>query len=160
MCGCSRRELPHARTRSRNSSLSSVYGLHDIQLHASVGSSLGGMQSLAAAAIFPDRVARVVSISAAARSIPYSIAMRYTQRRCVLVGTAGTGRRTGGPRSTNAPNRACCLCCLPPSNPNRHPSLIPPPDRVLMSDPNWNKGDYYDGQFPFVGMKVRAVATT
>ena len=60
-----------------------TFASHHIQLHASVGSSLGGMQSLAAAAIFPDRVARVVSISAAARSIPYSIAMRYTQRRCV-----------------------------------------------------------------------------
>jgi len=46
-----------------------------------VGSSLGGMQSLAAAALFPDRMTRFATISAAARSIPYSIAMRYTQRR-------------------------------------------------------------------------------
>ena len=132
-----------------------VYGLHDIQLHASVGSSLGGMQSLAAAAIFPDRVARVVSISAAARSIPYSIAMRYTQRRCVLVGTAGTGRRRGGPGIlTPRTEHAACSACHHPTLP-----IIPNPDRVLMSDPNWNKGDYYDGQFPFVGMKVRAVPT-
>jgi homoserine acetyltransferase len=36
-------------------------------LHASVGSSMGGMQSLAAAAMFPDRVKRLISISAAAR---------------------------------------------------------------------------------------------
>jgi len=81
-------------------------------LHASVGSSLGGMQSLTAAALFPDRVGRFISISGAARSIPYSIALRYTQRR------------------------------------------------VLMNDPNYNRGYYYDGQFPFVGMKLsREIAT-
>lgn len=51
------------------------------KLHASVGASMGGMQSLAAAACFPDRVGRLVSISACARSHPYSIAMRYTQRQ-------------------------------------------------------------------------------
>lgn len=50
-------------------------------LYASVGSSMGGMQSLAAATLFPDRVARVVSISGCARSHPYSIAMRHTQRQ-------------------------------------------------------------------------------
>lgn len=51
------------------------------RLHASVGSSMGGMQSLAAAALHPDRVGRVVSISGAARSHPYSIALRHTQRQ-------------------------------------------------------------------------------
>ena len=51
------------------------------KLYASVGSSMGGMQSLAAAILFPDRVARVVSISGCARSHPYSIAMRHTQRQ-------------------------------------------------------------------------------
>ncbi|KAI9034103.1 homoserine O-acetyltransferase [Hyaloraphidium curvatum] len=82
------------------------------RLHASVGSSMGGMQSLAAAAMFPDRVGRVVSISACARSHPYSIAMRYTQRQ------------------------------------------------VLMSDPNWNRGFYYDSIPPHVGMKLaREIAT-
>lgn len=53
-------------------------------LHASVGSSMGGMQSLAAGVEFPSRVGRVVSISACARSHPYSIAMRYVQRRAIL----------------------------------------------------------------------------
>ncbi len=53
-------------------------------LHASVGSSMGGMQSLAAGVEFPDRVGRIVSISACARSHPYSIAMRYVQRRAIL----------------------------------------------------------------------------
>jgi alpha/beta hydrolase fold len=51
------------------------------KLYASVGSSMGGMQSLAAGVLFPDRVSRVVSISGCARSHPYSIAMRHTQRQ-------------------------------------------------------------------------------
>ncbi|KAK4156782.1 homoserine O-acetyltransferase [Chaetomidium leptoderma] len=54
------------------------------KLHASVGSSMGGMQSLAAGVEFPARVGRIVSISACARSHPYSIAMRYVQRRAIL----------------------------------------------------------------------------
>lgn len=70
------------------------------------------MQSLASAALFPDRVKRVISISAAARSHPLSIAVRYLQRK------------------------------------------------VLSSDPNWNHGNYYDGQFPYLGMKLaREIAT-
>ncbi|KAI8832355.1 Alpha/Beta hydrolase protein [Chytridium lagenaria] len=63
------------------------------KVHAVVGSSMGGMQSLAAASMYPDRVGRVVSISAAAR-------------------------------------------------------------QVLMSDPNWAKGFYYDSVPPHVGMKA------
>ncbi len=54
------------------------------RLHASVGSSLGGMQSLMLAALTPDRVGRVVSISAALRSHPQSIAMRFVQRQAVM----------------------------------------------------------------------------
>ncbi|KAI9321810.1 Alpha/Beta hydrolase protein [Dichotomocladium elegans] len=82
------------------------------KLHASVGSSMGGMQSIAAASLFPDRIKRLVSISACARSHPYSIALRHTQRQ------------------------------------------------VLMADPNWNKGFYYDGVPPHVGMKLsREIAT-
>ncbi|EJT71101.1 hypothetical protein GGTG_12122 [Gaeumannomyces tritici R3-111a-1] len=84
------------------------------RLHASVGSSMGGMQSLAAATLFPARVGRVVSISGCARSHPYSIAMRHTQRQ------------------------------------------------VLMMDPNWNRGFYYDGGRvpPHAGMKLaREIAT-
>jgi homoserine O-acetyltransferase len=52
--------------------------------HASVGASLGGMQSLALAALAPERVGRIVSISAAARSHPQSIAMRFVQRQAVM----------------------------------------------------------------------------
>ncbi|RKP12474.1 homoserine O-acetyltransferase [Piptocephalis cylindrospora] len=54
------------------------------RLHASVGSSMGGMQSLCLASMAPDRVGRVVSISAAARSHPYSIALRHTQRQVLM----------------------------------------------------------------------------
>ncbi|KAI0154123.1 homoserine O-acetyltransferase [Xylariaceae sp. FL1272] len=55
------------------------------RLYASVGSSMGGMQSLAAGALFPSRVGRVVSISGCARSHPYSIAMRHTQRQVLMM---------------------------------------------------------------------------
>ena len=55
------------------------------RLHASVGSSLGGMQSLQLAASVPERVERVVSISAATRSYPQSIAMRFVQRQAVML---------------------------------------------------------------------------
>ncbi|XP_020917154.2 serine O-succinyltransferase [Exaiptasia diaphana] len=82
------------------------------KVHGVVGSSLGGMSSLMTGCMYPDRVRRVVSISACAQSHPASIAMRYVQRR------------------------------------------------VLMSDPNWNKGFYYNGRFPRLGMKhAREVAT-
>ncbi|KAH7558503.1 hypothetical protein BM1_04640 [Bipolaris maydis] len=82
------------------------------KLYASVGSSMGGMQSLAAGTLVPERVGRVVSISGCARSHPYSIAMRHTQRQ------------------------------------------------VLMMDPNWARGFYYDGIPPHGGMKLaREIAT-
>eukprot|EP00037_Helgoeca_nana_P026026 m.289874 g.289874 ORF g.289874 m.289874 type:complete len:471 (+) comp27115_c0_seq3:331-1743(+) len=82
------------------------------QLHAAVGASMGGMQSLAAAAMYPDRVKRVVSISGALQAHPTAIALRYMQRR------------------------------------------------VLMSDPLWNDGNYYDGPLPAVGLKhARQIAT-
>jgi homoserine O-acetyltransferase len=50
------------------------------KLYASVGSSMGAMQSLAAGWLYPERVGKVVSISGTARSTPSSIAMRYAQR--------------------------------------------------------------------------------
>ena len=87
-------------------------GLGIERLYASVGSSMGGMQSLAAGVLFPERVGRIVSISGCARSHPYSIAMRHTQRQ------------------------------------------------VLMMDPNWNRGFYYDRVPPHAGMKLsREIAT-
>ena len=60
-------------------------GLGIDKLYASVGSSMGGMQSLAAGALFPERVGRIVSISGCARSHPYSIAMRHTQRQVLMM---------------------------------------------------------------------------
>ncbi|CAG8771901.1 10633_t:CDS:2, partial [Racocetra fulgida] len=51
------------------------------KLHAVVGSSMGGMQSLASAWLYPERMSRIVSISGCARSHPYSIAIRHTQRQ-------------------------------------------------------------------------------
>lgn len=82
------------------------------KLYASVGSSMGGMQSLAAGVLFPKRVGKVVSVSGCARSHPYSIAMRHTQRQ------------------------------------------------VLMMDPNWSRGFYYNGIPPHAGMKLaREIAT-
>ncbi|KAJ5182803.1 hypothetical protein N7492_000419 [Penicillium capsulatum] len=85
-------------------------GIH--KLAASVGSSMGGMQSLAAGVLFPERVGKIVSISGCARSHPYSIAMRHTQRQ------------------------------------------------VLMMDPNWARGFYYDAIPPHSGMKLaREIAT-
>ncbi|KAJ1906985.1 homoserine O-acetyltransferase, partial [Tieghemiomyces parasiticus] len=54
------------------------------RLHASVGASMGGMQSLAAAVMYPDRVGRLVTISACARSHPYSIALRHVQRQVLM----------------------------------------------------------------------------
>ncbi|KAF5363505.1 hypothetical protein D9756_000343 [Leucocoprinus leucothites] len=82
------------------------------KLYASVGCSMGAMQSLAAGWLFPERVGKIVSISGTARSTPSSIAMRFAQRS------------------------------------------------VLMADPNWNKGFYYDKLPPHTGMKLaRQIAT-
>ncbi|EGG09742.1 uncharacterized protein MELLADRAFT_95212 [Melampsora larici-populina 98AG31] len=82
------------------------------KVFASVGSSMGGMQSIAATWLFPERVGKLISISGCGRSAPSSIALRYAQRS------------------------------------------------VLMSDPNWNRGFYYDKIPPHVGMKLaRQIAT-
>lgn len=53
-------------------------------LHASVGSSLGGMQSISFSANFAERTKRMVSISAAVKSNPQTIAMRYVQRAAIM----------------------------------------------------------------------------
>lgn len=54
------------------------------RLHASVGASLGGMMSVMLGALVPDRVDRIISISAALRSHPQSVAMRFVQREAVM----------------------------------------------------------------------------
>jgi homoserine O-acetyltransferase len=92
------------------------------KLYASVGSSMGGMQSLAAGWLFPDRVSKIVSISGTARSSPGSIAMRHAQRSGSLF---------------------------------RHLVISFANDMsVLMADPNWNNGFYYDQLPPHTGMKL------
>ena len=55
------------------------------KLYASVGASMGGMQSLAAGILYPERVGKIVSISGCARSHPYSIAMRHMQRQVLMM---------------------------------------------------------------------------
>ena len=65
-------------------------GLGINEIYASVGSSMGGMLSLAAGWLFPERVGKVVSISGTARSSPGAIAMRFAQRSgqswCCILG--------------------------------------------------------------------------
>ena len=66
------------------------------RLHASSGASLGGMQSLLLAGIAPERVDRVISISAALRSHPQSIAFRFVQRQAVMADADWRGGRYYG----------------------------------------------------------------
>eukprot|EP01129_Flabellula_baltica_P003632 TRINITY_DN1338_c0_g1_i1.p1 TRINITY_DN1338_c0_g1~~TRINITY_DN1338_c0_g1_i1.p1 ORF type:complete len:453 (-),score=75.05 TRINITY_DN1338_c0_g1_i1:40-1398(-) len=54
------------------------------KLHAYVGASLGGMMTLAFAAKRKDKVERIVSISGAAYSLTYSIALRSMQRKILM----------------------------------------------------------------------------
>ena len=96
------------------------------KLYASVGSSMGGMQSLAAGWLHPERVEKVVSISGTARTSPGSVAMRFAQR--------------SGQYYPNSHKLLAITYILFHS--------------VLMSDPNWNNGFYYDGLPPHVGMKL------
>jgi homoserine O-acetyltransferase/O-succinyltransferase len=53
------------------------------KLAAVVGPSLGGMTVLAYCALFPNETRSIVSISAAARSQPFSIALRSLQREMI-----------------------------------------------------------------------------
>ncbi len=66
------------------------------RLHAAVGASLGGMQSLSLAAQAPERVDRLVSISAALRTYPQSIALRFVQRQAVMADPDWRGGRYYG----------------------------------------------------------------
>ena len=53
------------------------------KLHAAVGSSMGGMSSIAYGLMFPGQVDYVVSISAATRALPLTIALRSLQREII-----------------------------------------------------------------------------
>ena len=54
--------------------------------HAIVGASYGGMVALAFAALYPERVERIVAISAPACPHPFATGMRELQRRVVDLG--------------------------------------------------------------------------
>jgi homoserine O-acetyltransferase len=53
------------------------------RLAAVVGASMGGMTALAFAMLHPDRAAALLTISSAARSLPFSIALRSLQREMI-----------------------------------------------------------------------------
>lgn len=53
------------------------------RLHSVVGASMGGMTALAYAMLFPGACAGLLSISSAARSSPFSIALRSLQREMI-----------------------------------------------------------------------------
>ena len=58
------------------------------RLAAFVGASYGGMVALAFASLYPERVERLVVISAAHKASPLGTAWRTIQRRIVALGTA------------------------------------------------------------------------
>ncbi|NJN64470.1 MAG: homoserine O-acetyltransferase [Acidobacteria bacterium] len=49
-----------------------------------IGASMGGMQAMAFAALFPHGARRLVAISAPGRSYPLSISLRFVQREAVM----------------------------------------------------------------------------
>lgn len=65
------------------------------RLHAVVGASYGGMVALALGERWPDRVGRIVAISAPHASSAMATALRTSQRRVVELGLE-TGRPTDG----------------------------------------------------------------
>lgn len=72
----------HDMVRAQYRLITEHFGIE--KLYASMGSSMGGMQSLAYGQLFPDKVHKVVSVSACARSHPSSIAMRHAQRQVLM----------------------------------------------------------------------------
>jgi homoserine O-acetyltransferase len=61
------------------------------RLHAVVGASMGGMVSLAFAALYPNRARHLVSISAASHSLPFTISLRSLQREIIREDPAWQG---------------------------------------------------------------------
>lgn len=53
------------------------------KLHTVVGASMGGMTALAFTLLFPGRSTGLIAISSAARSLPFSIAVRSLQRELI-----------------------------------------------------------------------------
>ena len=63
------------------------------RLHAVIGSSMGGMLALEYATLFPERLDRLIAISASGMTHPFAIALRRVQRRAVMLDPAW---RSGG----------------------------------------------------------------
>jgi homoserine O-acetyltransferase len=61
------------------------------RLHTVLGASMGGMTALAFALLHPDRTRGLVTISSAARSLPFSIAIRSLQREIIREDPAWNG---------------------------------------------------------------------
>ncbi|MDZ7685962.1 MAG: homoserine O-acetyltransferase [Gammaproteobacteria bacterium] len=61
------------------------------KLHAVVGASMGGMTAIAHSILFPDVAEGLVSISGAARALPYSIGLRSLQREMIRSDPAWAG---------------------------------------------------------------------
>jgi homoserine O-acetyltransferase len=61
------------------------------QLHAAVGSSMGGMSSIAYAMQYPGDINYLISISAATRALPLTIALRSLQREIIRCDPAWNG---------------------------------------------------------------------
>ena len=55
------------------------------QLHAAVGGSMGGMETLELALRFPDRARKILSASATDRTRPYTAAIRHLGRRAIML---------------------------------------------------------------------------
>ncbi|MGH7161836.1 MAG: homoserine O-acetyltransferase MetX [Planctomycetota bacterium] len=76
-------------------------GLGVARLHASVGSSLGGMVVLAMAVDFAEKAGRIASLSGTAWTRAGALAIRYLQRACILLDPefrGGSYPAGGGPR--------------------------------------------------------------
>lgn len=54
------------------------------RVHAAIGASLGGMQVLQFAAMYPERVSRIVSISATGKTTPGTVALRRVGRNAIM----------------------------------------------------------------------------
>ncbi|MDH3387238.1 MAG: homoserine O-acetyltransferase [Gammaproteobacteria bacterium] len=61
------------------------------KIHAAVGSSMGGMSSIAYAMQYPGKIDFLVSISAATRALPLTIALRSLQREIIRSDPAWNG---------------------------------------------------------------------
>jgi len=73
---------------------SGYYLMRDLgvsKLHAAVGSSMGGMSSIAYALLYPGEIDYLVSISAATRALPLTIALRSLQREIIRSDPAWNG---------------------------------------------------------------------